>query len=177
MQRRHHQDDRRQPANVALRPLDIVHLGAKQQIGERAVAAIPQRPQPADEQCRGVQQMRQVPAHQAQDPTGAPSRVRTAMPNSARPRLQPVMVGSSRRLTAIATIVSAAAPTNTHHSQPSHGAVHADTASVAITAMPTRTSTANAPARVGQAATRKFGRRLGGRRVRGVEYGRHDDVT
>ncbi len=63
------------------------------------------------------------------------------------------MVGSSRRFTAIPTIVSAAVLTNTHHSQPSHGVVHADTASVAITAMPTRTSTANAPARVGQAAT------------------------
>jgi hypothetical protein len=55
-------------AHVALRTADLVHLGSQQQIGERTAAAVPQRPQPSDEQCRGVQQMRQISDEQPQQP-------------------------------------------------------------------------------------------------------------
>ena len=56
---------RDRPAHIAVGPVDLVHLGAQQQIGEGAPAAIPQRPQPSDQQRSGVEQMRHVAQHQA----------------------------------------------------------------------------------------------------------------
>ena len=76
----------------------------------------------------------------------------TAMPNTARPSDQPVIDGSSSRLTAISTKTSTAAPVNTHHSQPRCGADSVSSAIVAITATPSSTSIENAPARANQDA-------------------------
>ena len=64
-----------------------------------------------------------------------------------------MIVGNSHRLTAISRTVSAAAAVNTHHSQPRCGAVTASSAIVAITATPSSTSTAKAPAREGHDAS------------------------
>jgi hypothetical protein len=64
-----------------------------------------------------------------------------------------VTVGSSSRLTSMANNVTPAAAVTTHHNQPRSGAVHATNSIVAITATPSSTSTANAPARAGHDAS------------------------
>ena len=74
------------------------------------------------------------------------------MPKTARPSDQPLIHGSTSRLTAINTKTSTAAPVNTHHSQPRCGADSVSSAIVAITATPSSTSTENAPARANQDA-------------------------
>ena len=73
------------------------------------------------------------------------------------PATNPVIVGSSSRLTAISTTTSTAAPMNTHHSQPRCGADSVSSAIVAITASPNSTSIENAPARANQDAVGRSG--------------------
>ena len=58
---------RGESAHVARGRIDAANLGAQQQICECAVAGIPQRPQPPDEQRRGVQQVGQVADQQPHD--------------------------------------------------------------------------------------------------------------
>ena len=56
--------------------VDHAHLGAQQQIRERPVPLVAQRPQPTDEQRRRIQEVRQV-AHQQSDTAGGlPGRCR-----------------------------------------------------------------------------------------------------
>jgi hypothetical protein len=87
-------------------------------------------------------------------PTGRPVDVVTRMPVTARPMVQPVIVGRSHRFTSVARKAAANTSMNTHHSQPPTAVVYASRPIVAITAAPGRTSSAMAPARAGQEAKR-----------------------
>ena len=167
---------RRAGARCGCGAVDHVNLGAQQQIGERAVGGGPtaataiRRTTP---RCRADAPGRAAAA--ARVPAANRRASRTAMPNTARPSVQPVIVGSSQRLTAISTKTSTAAPVNTHHSQPRCGVDSVSSAIVAITATPGSTSTENAPARAGHDAVGGSRRRVAGRRFGArVEHSRHE---
>jgi hypothetical protein len=78
------------------------------------------------------------------------------MPNNPRPKLNPVITGSSHRFTNSATSVNPAATAYVHDNQPHSGAVHQPSASVAISPSPGSRSIASAPARAGYDATGEF---------------------
>ena len=133
------------------------NLGAQQQICECAAAGVPQRPQPPDEQRGSVEQVGEVAGQQPpRMPTAAPSRRTTLIPNSARPRLHPVMAGNSSRLTAIQQNDHSGGD-HVHQPEPARlrngGRQYASSASTAITPMPSSTSNEKAPARAGQDAS------------------------
>ena len=69
------------------------------------------------------------------------------MPNRARPRLQPVIVGRSNRLTNTSRTTAPNTETHTHHHTPRAGRVNEVNARVVTTARPGSTSTENAAAR------------------------------
>ncbi len=131
----------------ALGRIDPPHLGAQQQVCERAVAGVPQRPQPADEERRGVQQVSQVAGEQPPDPgTGRRSRrCTTRIPNSARPRLHPVIAGSNQRFSRISRRTTAprpCTPATASRAAKRCGQVRQQRQHVAITATPSSTSSA-----------------------------------